>query len=71
MLYVEADPHDQAVRDEFELHWSPLDGELELRTQPWAPAGAADDRHLASLLEAFGSWVDEVVVAADPSQNHG
>ena len=41
-LYVEADPHDMAVRTEFEVHWAPIDGENELRTESWAPPGCSD-----------------------------
>jgi hypothetical protein len=39
--FVEADPHGSTTRSDFELMWSPLDGEDELRTEPWAPPGAA------------------------------
>src|SRR5256885_612962 len=68
-LFVEADPHDPAVRAEFDLHWSPIDAEYELRTEPWAPPGAASDQVLAQSLNAFRSWVTSVV-EADRTSDH-
>ena len=67
-LFVEADPHDLAVRFDFELYWSPIDAEYELRTEPWAPPAAADDDALARSLIAFRSWVASVV-KADPTSD--
>jgi hypothetical protein len=41
----------------------------ELRTEPWAPAGAANDEKLSTSLDAFKSWVLAVLLA-DPSDEH-
>ena len=68
-LYVEADPHEPHVRSEFEVLWSRLDGENELRTEPWAPHGAASDTNLASYLDEFTAWVRSVL-ANDESSEH-
>jgi hypothetical protein len=68
-LFVEADPHDPEIRSDFEEYWSPIDAEHELRTEPWAPAGAANDEKLSASLDAFKSWVLAVLLA-DPSDEH-
>jgi hypothetical protein len=68
-LYVEADPHDARIREDFESVWSPIDQENELRTEPWAPAGAASDANLDRALSEFVVWVD-TVVASDSSDEH-
>jgi hypothetical protein len=60
-LMVEANPHDPAVRDEFEEHWAPIDGELELRTEPGAPPGAASDVDLARYLDDLQAWVAQLL----------
>jgi hypothetical protein len=69
-LFVEADPHDPGTRSDFESYWSPIDGEQELRTEPWTPPGAASDDDLARSLNAFRSWV-EGVVRTDTTTEHG
>ena len=69
-LYVEADPHDPAVRSGFEAVWSPIDGQNELRTEAWAPAGASTEESLASVLKVFTSFVEELL-AADTGPEHG
>ena len=56
-LVVEADPHDPALRDAFEGQWARIDGELELRTESWAPAGSASDADLARYLDGLEAWV--------------
>jgi hypothetical protein len=68
-LVVEADPHVPAIRDHFESIWQRLDGELELRTEPWAPPGAANDVALAGYLDDLQSWVATSVLS-DPSDVH-
>jgi len=68
-LFVEADPHDSVLRSDFEECWSPIDAEHELRTEPWAPAGASNDEKLSRSLNAFRSWVLAVLLA-DPSDEH-
>lgn len=56
-LYVEADPHDSRVRDEFEQYWSALDVELAQRTEPWAAPGAATEQSLGVAVGDFEWWV--------------
>lgn len=60
-LFVEADPHDWSIRDGFEEFWSPIDGEHELRTEAWAPPGAASDANLRRVLDEFKGWVAGVL----------
>jgi hypothetical protein len=69
-LFVEADPHDAAVRTDFEVYWAPLDAENELRTEPWPPTGRADDEALTRAIESFRGWVATTVLA-DNSTEHG
>ena len=69
-LFIEADPHDASIRSDFEAHWSPIDAQYELRTESWAPAGAASEEHLGSALGRFSAWV-EGVLSADTSTEHG
>ena len=66
-LQVEADPHDAGVRDQFEVMRSPIDAVHELRTQAWAPAGAARDETLAGALDAFAEWAPDVLAAHWPT----
>ena len=68
-LFVEACPHEPAVRSEFEAMWSEIDGENDLRTQPWAPPGSASDARLDRSLSEFVKWVRGVVMA-DSSDEH-
>jgi hypothetical protein len=67
--YVEADPHEARIRDEFEAKWSPMDGDNELRTETWAPPGAANDDHLQRILDEFSTWVQHVL-DADSTTDH-
>ncbi|WP_214110773.1 hypothetical protein [Acrocarpospora catenulata] len=56
-LFDAADPHERIIHDSFEHLWSDLDAEADLRTEPWAPPGLADDAHLAKLISALRSWI--------------
>lgn len=69
-LFVEADPHNPVVRAEFEMMWSPIDGEYELRSEPWAPPGLASDGHLRAGLDNFCRWVHRVL-DGDSTELHG
>ena len=69
-LYIEADPHAASIRSDFEAHWSPIDAQYELRTESWAPAGAASEEHLAEALGRFSSWVGGVL-SGDTTSEHG
>ncbi len=68
-LYVEADPHDADIRDQFEMMWSPIDAQQELRSEVWAPSGSASDEALDQALDAFVNWAAGVL-AADSTQEH-
>ena len=65
-LYVEADPRDAVIRDQFEVMWSPIDAQHELRTEPWAPAGSASDEVLGRALDTFTEWVVGMLAAREP-----
>jgi hypothetical protein len=67
--YTEADPHDAHIRDGFELKWVQIDGENELRTESWAPEGAASDPRLTEALDLFCGWVRSVL-ATDTTTDH-
>ncbi|MFI6803301.1 hypothetical protein [Streptosporangium canum] len=66
-LFDAADPHELSVRDSFQWLWADLDAESELRTEPWAPPGLADDAHLSGILHGLRSWVTSVTEATHPS----
>jgi hypothetical protein len=68
-LFLEADPHDPALSRDFDLHWSPIEAQYELRTELWAPPRAASDEALAESLSSFRSWLASVV-GADPTSDH-
>ncbi|WP_433356177.1 hypothetical protein ACQP25_19215 [Microtetraspora malaysiensis] len=55
-LFEASDPHELEIRDSFQWLWGDLDAESELRTQPWAPAGAADDDRLARAIRELRLW---------------
>jgi hypothetical protein len=59
-LFDAADPHELSVRDSFRWLWSDLDAESELRTEPWAPPGLADDIHLSEVLHGLRSWITSI-----------
>jgi hypothetical protein len=67
-LYVEADPQDSGVRDDFESKWIRLDHQNELRTATWT-SEVSDDVQLAQRLEAFHHWV-KGVLADDQTTDH-
>lgn len=68
-LFVEANPHDALLQDEFAQLWNEIEMEYELRTEAWAPAGSADDRRLASGLAALRRWAASTL-AHDASSDH-
>jgi hypothetical protein len=67
--FVEADPRTQAIRGQFEIMWSSLDAEWELRSEPWAPPGAANDQTLSRTLDEFCDWVRDVL-SRDQTSEH-
>jgi hypothetical protein len=58
----------QKLIDDFWLHEAPIDGELELRTQEWAPPGLASDERLDEALDAFVRWVNALLADPDPTR---
>lgn len=64
-LFVEADPHGTDLREGFELHWSELEMNDELRTQSWAPRGSYDEARVQRGIDAFRNWVSNSVEAFD------
>jgi hypothetical protein len=60
-----SDLKDERLIDEFWNHCAPIDTEHELRTEAWAPAGSANDEHLAAVIEDFRRWVNEVLSSTD------
>jgi hypothetical protein len=57
--------HDPALIDEFWNHEAPIDMELELRTEDWAPPGSGSDEALDRALADFRSWAMEVLASTD------
>jgi hypothetical protein len=60
-----ADLHDQRVIDEFRVYFAPLEGQYELRTEPWAPDGLASDEALDEALRGFREWAVAVLRDTD------
>ena len=67
-LFEASDPRELEIRDSFQWLWSDLDRECELRTQPWAPAGAADDDRLAGVIGELRLWATQVAAGESPSR---
>jgi len=65
-LFAASDPRVLEIRDSFQWLWSDLDGECELRTQPWAPAGVADDDRLATVIGELRLWATQVAAGESP-----
>jgi hypothetical protein len=62
-----ADIHDQGLIEQFWDHLTPIDGEHELRTEPWAPPGTASDQRLTQALTDFRAWATTLL--KDPDTN--
>ncbi|MEU6426689.1 hypothetical protein ABZ860_12380 [Microbispora sp. NPDC046973] len=67
-LFAASDPRELEIRDSFHWLWSDLDGECELRTQPWAPAGVADDDRLAGVIGELRLWAVQVAAGELPAR---
>jgi hypothetical protein len=63
-----ADLHDTRIINEFWDHTAPIDMELELRTEAWAPKGSASDEHLDRALDAFEVWARSVLDSTDQAR---
>jgi hypothetical protein len=47
----------------------PIEAELELRTEPWAPPDFASDEHLAKAVDRFRDWAaDQLARTCDQRQ---
>ena len=55
-LFEAADISDNDIRSEFESMWSPVDGELELRTQDWSRPEWVSEERLATVLDELRNW---------------
>jgi hypothetical protein len=60
-----ADLHDTDLINEWWNHAAPIDMELELRTEAWAPPGLASDDNLGRVLGDFEAWARSVLAATD------
>ncbi|GLX02999.1 hypothetical protein Misp02_70850 [Microtetraspora sp. NBRC 16547] len=67
-LFEASDPRELEIRDSFQWLWADLDGECELRTQPWAPAGVADDDRLARVIGDLRLWARRVAAGELPAR---
>ena len=56
LLFDGAGIGDARLSSEFESHWAPIDGELELRIWVWAQVKWASDERLHERIAAFRSW---------------
>jgi hypothetical protein len=60
-LVAASDLKDVKLEREWWEHFYPIDMELELRTEAWAPPGSASDERLSNALADFRAWVVEVL----------
>lgn len=63
-----SDLHDGNLIDEFWSRQAPIDMELELRTEPWAPPGSASDIALQTALDDFVTWVQMILATTDDNR---
>jgi hypothetical protein len=64
-----ADLHDQHLVDEFWNFCAPIDMELELRTESWAPAGSASDEQLSAAMRDYRLWVERVLATTNDERS--
>jgi hypothetical protein len=57
--------HDDHLVREWWNHEAPIDMELELRTEAWAPEGSASDQALDRALSDFQTWARQVLDSTD------
>ncbi len=60
-----ADIHDPDTIEAFEWYVAAIDSEHELRTEPWAPPGAATGEALAGALGDFRTWATGLLNKSD------
>jgi hypothetical protein len=64
-LLAASDLHDTGLISEFWHHFQQIDMENELRTEGWAPAGAASDDALRDAATDYRRWVERVLATTD------
>jgi hypothetical protein len=64
-----ADLHDAHLVNEWWDHEAPIDMELELRTEAWAPEGSASDEALDRAMSDFETWAREVLDSTDSARS--
>jgi hypothetical protein len=60
-----ADIHDSDTIEAFGWRLAAIDSEHELRTEPWAPPGAATEKALAAALDDFRTWATSLLNKSD------
>ena len=55
-----ADLQDPSIRSSFYDLWQLIDAEAHLRTEGWAPPGAADDERLNQALNDLQAWASRL-----------
>jgi len=60
-----ADLHNESLIHAFWNHEAPIEMELELRTEPWAPANSASDDELDRAIGAFRAWALDTLASTD------
>jgi hypothetical protein len=68
-LVAASDLRDVKLEREWWEHFNPIDMELELRTEAWAPAGSASDEHLSEALARFRRWVRQVLTTTSDERS--
>jgi hypothetical protein len=64
-LLSASDLHDTRLISDFWDHFLPIDAEEELRTEGWAPPGAASYEALSAALSDYRRWVQDVLATAN------
>jgi hypothetical protein len=64
-LFTASDLHDTRLISEFWDRFQGIDMEDELRTEGWAPPGAASDEALSAALDDYRRWVVQVLATTD------
>jgi hypothetical protein len=64
-LLTASDLHDTKLISEFWDHFHRIDMEDELRTEGWAPPGAASDEALNAALNDYRRWVTHVLATTN------
>jgi len=56
-----ADIHDLGTINAFWDHLAPIDMQLELKTESWAPPGAFSQPVLAAAIQNYRAWIDHIL----------